>query len=110
MDIRRCPPALLVRLKQDLRDYITELSADGLMTLQWSHIQFHEAASDRYLLQRDKVKHYHPTSYASVLSITQLYTVQLTIFCGPTAKGGVFLASLDNSAFGSMAFLGKLFK
>lgn len=55
LEIRRCPPALLVRLKQDLRDYVTELSADGLKTIQWSHVQFHEAATERYLLQRDRV-------------------------------------------------------
>ena len=55
LEIRRCPPALLVRLKQDLRSYVTELAADGLKTIQWSHLQFHEAAAERYLLQRDKV-------------------------------------------------------
>ena len=56
---RRLPPVLWYRLKQDLNHYLTDISADHVRTVQWSHGHFSEAAEERYLNQRDKAPSYH---------------------------------------------------
>lgn len=57
--IRRIPTILWARLKDDLGDYLMECKADNVFTLRWSHSDFTEAASERYLTQRDKAPSYH---------------------------------------------------
>ena len=56
---RRLPPLLWVRLQGDVQDLLRDFAADGVTTLRWAHSQFHEAATERYLDQRDKAPSYH---------------------------------------------------
>ncbi|KAK3608472.1 hypothetical protein CHS0354_010319 [Potamilus streckersoni] len=56
---RRFPTIHWVRLRNDLNDYLRLCAVDNAQTLQWDHSQFHEAAEDRYLNQRDKAPSYH---------------------------------------------------
>ena len=56
---RRLPPALWYRLARELSAYLTEISADDVKTWQWTHSQFFEAATERYLRQKDKAPSYH---------------------------------------------------
>lgn len=56
---RRFPPVTWFRLRKELRVYLTEVCADNVRTWQWSHSQFLEAATDRYLRQKDKAPSYH---------------------------------------------------
>ena len=56
---RRLPPLLWARLLHDVSDMLHEFWADRAITLRWAHSQFHEAAKERYLDQRDKAPAYH---------------------------------------------------
>lgn len=56
---RRLPPLLWLRLRKELEAYLIEVSADNVKTWQWKHSQFYEAATERYLRQRDKAPSYH---------------------------------------------------
>lgn len=56
---RRVPTSLWYRVRKELALYIKEIKADNVKTLQWSHTHFYEAASERYLLQRDRAPSYH---------------------------------------------------
>ncbi|XP_070200834.1 NACHT and WD repeat domain-containing protein 2-like isoform X2 [Littorina saxatilis] len=56
---RRLPPLLWMRLLEDVSDLVTEYAADNVKTVRWAHSQFHEAAKERYLDQRDKAPSYH---------------------------------------------------
>ncbi|XP_053385274.1 uncharacterized protein LOC123535609 isoform X2 [Mercenaria mercenaria] len=56
---RRVPSSLWYRIREELVLYIKEVKADNVKTLQWSHSHFHEAAKERYLIQRDKAPSYH---------------------------------------------------
>ena len=47
--IRRMPSYLMVRLLHDLDPFITEREVDGILVLSWKHMQFHNAATERYL-------------------------------------------------------------
>ena len=60
--LRRLPPALLVRLVDDLDgDVFLDVDhwADGATTMVWRHEDFRAAAEERYLKQRDKAPSYH---------------------------------------------------
>lgn len=54
--VRRMPSFLMVRLLHDLEPFITEREVDGILVLSWKHIQFHEAAIERYLKNEKLVK------------------------------------------------------
>ncbi|XP_071100167.1 uncharacterized protein [Haliotis cracherodii] len=56
---RRLPPLVWARLKMDLSEYVMECLGDNMKTLCWSHVQFADAADDRYLQQKDKAPSYH---------------------------------------------------
>ncbi|KAK6191904.1 hypothetical protein SNE40_003480 [Patella caerulea] len=56
---RRLPQIRWESLKADLGDYLLKISADKTTTLCWTHVDFFEAAQERYLLQRDKAPSYH---------------------------------------------------
>ncbi|XP_052801292.1 uncharacterized protein LOC128232006 isoform X2 [Mya arenaria] len=56
---RRVPPSLWLRLRRDLSVYLTEIHADHVRTIQWAHAHFNEAATERYLKQKDKAPSYH---------------------------------------------------
>nr|XP_006819093.1 PREDICTED: NACHT and WD repeat domain-containing protein 1-like [Saccoglossus kowalevskii] len=59
VNVRRFPPILLMRLRNDLDWYLTEQSADDTWTYRWSHRKLHEGAVERYLEQKDKAPSYH---------------------------------------------------
>ncbi|ESO83266.1 hypothetical protein LOTGIDRAFT_236714 [Lottia gigantea] len=56
---RRLPQFKWESLKVDLDDYLLKRSADNTTTLCWAHVDFCEAAQERYLNQRDKAPSYH---------------------------------------------------
>ena len=47
--IRRIPPLLGVRIRNDFAGYLIDRGADGASVITWYHRQFIEAARDRYL-------------------------------------------------------------
>ncbi|KAH3887306.1 hypothetical protein DPMN_011322 [Dreissena polymorpha] len=47
--IRRLPPMLLLRLRDDLKHYLVDRCADHVKVVSWYHRQFIEAAENRYL-------------------------------------------------------------
>ncbi|XP_053376600.1 NACHT domain- and WD repeat-containing protein 1-like [Mercenaria mercenaria] len=57
--MRRLPPLLLVRIRNDLSQYLVERGADGTRVLYWYHRQFTEAAEARYCsnLEQNKLIH-----------------------------------------------------
>lgn len=60
LPLRRCPPAVVERLLQELADvYLVQRTSGGRRVVQWAHQQFREVAFERYLLQRDKAPSYH---------------------------------------------------
>nr|XP_022332826.1 uncharacterized protein LOC111130267 isoform X3 [Crassostrea virginica] len=56
---RRLPSILWIRLLEDLSDLLTPTLTYGVITYVWAHSQFHQAADDRYLQNRDKAPSYH---------------------------------------------------
>ncbi|XP_072025934.1 LOW QUALITY PROTEIN: uncharacterized protein [Amphiura filiformis] len=59
ISVRRLPPVLWCRLKKDLEPYLNVNLVDNVQTYRWRHRLFHQVATDRYLLQRDKATSYH---------------------------------------------------
>ncbi|XP_071477880.1 uncharacterized protein [Diadema antillarum] len=57
--LRRLPPALWCRLKADMRKYFRVWKVDGVWVWRWADQQFKEAATDRYLNQKDRAPSYH---------------------------------------------------
>ncbi len=51
--IRRIPPLLWTRVRNDLLSYLVEREADGISVYGWYHRQFREAIRDRYFLDRN---------------------------------------------------------
>lgn len=47
--IRRIPPAILTRLRLQLKGYVVDREADGVVVVYWYHRKFIEVARDRYL-------------------------------------------------------------
>ncbi|XP_035825261.1 uncharacterized protein LOC101859566 [Aplysia californica] len=56
---RRLPTLLWLRLREDMRDLISESRADDTRTITWAHSTISEASDERYLVQRDKAPSYH---------------------------------------------------
>ncbi|XP_076450611.1 NACHT domain- and WD repeat-containing protein 1-like [Babylonia areolata] len=56
---RRLPPLLWARLLESVSDLLMDFAADNVKTLRWAHSHFNEAATERYLNQRDKAPSYH---------------------------------------------------
>ncbi|CAH1785829.1 unnamed protein product [Owenia fusiformis] len=59
LPVRRIPPLCLHRLYLDLKPFLSERMADGLITIRFSHAQFYEATEERYLKNKDKAPSYH---------------------------------------------------
>ncbi|XP_041466709.1 uncharacterized protein LOC121417179 isoform X3 [Lytechinus variegatus] len=57
--LRRMPPALWCRLKADLRKLFRVWKVNGVWVWRWADQQFREAATERYLNQKDKAPSYH---------------------------------------------------
>ena len=51
--IRRIPPLLWVRIREDLSSYLVDRGADGARVTTWYHRQFIEAARARYLASEE---------------------------------------------------------
>ena len=45
--VRRLPPVLWCRLKQDLEPYLNVSLVDNMQIYRWRHRQFHQVATDR---------------------------------------------------------------
>ncbi|XP_060597775.1 NACHT domain- and WD repeat-containing protein 1-like [Ruditapes philippinarum] len=57
--IRRLPPLLIVRVRNDLSQYLVERGADGTRVMSWYHRQFTEAAEARYCSDPEQNKVIH---------------------------------------------------
>ncbi|UYV61467.1 NWD2 [Cordylochernes scorpioides] len=57
--VRRIPPLLWTRIRNDLPNYLTEREADGITVLNWYHRQFREAAVKRYFRNPKVVPFFH---------------------------------------------------
>lgn len=60
--VRRIPPLLWTRIRNDLNDFLSERDADGIV-IGWNHSQFRKAAEQRYLSD-EKHTHYIHTNLA----------------------------------------------
>ena len=59
LSVRRLPTNHWVRIRNELGDYLKETHAEGKILLSWTYTQFRDAATERYLNQRDKAPSYH---------------------------------------------------
>ena len=59
LPIRRVPVFYWMRVRHDLADYLLERRTNNSALLTWAHGEFVEAATERYLNQRDKAPSYH---------------------------------------------------
>ncbi|CAF4551274.1 unnamed protein product [Rotaria sp. Silwood1] len=57
--IRRIPPLLWTRIRNDLPNYLVEREADGVSVVCWYHRQFAEVSHERYLANSDTRRKYH---------------------------------------------------
>ncbi|CAF3996393.1 unnamed protein product, partial [Rotaria magnacalcarata] len=57
--IRRIPPLLWTRIRNDLPNYLVEREADGVSVVCWYHRQFAEVSHERYLVNPDTCRKYH---------------------------------------------------
>ncbi|XP_032230657.2 protein qui-1 isoform X5 [Nematostella vectensis] len=57
--VRRIPPLLWVRIRQDLESYLVTRGADGAQVVTWYHRQFIEAAQARYLNKKNETLQLH---------------------------------------------------
>jgi NACHT domain- and WD repeat-containing protein len=57
--VRRIPPLLWTRLRNDLPHYLSEREADGVTVISWYHRQFVEAARERYFRNINFVEETH---------------------------------------------------
>ncbi|KAG1650116.1 NACHT and WD repeat domain-containing protein 2 [Nymphon striatum] len=57
--VRRIPPLLWTRIRNDLPNYLTERDADGISVLNWYHRQFREAAEERYFKNPTIINYFH---------------------------------------------------
>lgn len=56
---RHFPQILWIKLREDISYFLTESKTYNINTIRWSHGQFCEAATDRYLKNKDKAPSYH---------------------------------------------------
>ncbi|XP_071805182.1 NACHT domain- and WD repeat-containing protein 1-like isoform X2 [Asterias amurensis] len=59
--VRRIPPSLWTRIKNDISSYLVDRDADGVTVTYWYHRQFIETARQRYLSDPDLRKKLHQT-------------------------------------------------
>ncbi|CAF3624005.1 unnamed protein product [Rotaria sp. Silwood1] len=57
--IRRIPPLLWTRIRNDIPNYLVEREADGVSVVSWYHRQFAEVSHERYLANPDERRVYH---------------------------------------------------
>ncbi|GAB6024674.1 hypothetical protein CHUAL_009808 [Chamberlinius hualienensis] len=57
--VRRIPPLLWTRIRNDLPNYLSEREADGVSVMNWYHRQFKEAATERYFKNLNMAIYFH---------------------------------------------------
>uniref|UniRef100_T1J835 NACHT domain-containing protein n=1 Tax=Strigamia maritima TaxID=126957 RepID=T1J835_STRMM len=57
--VRRIPPLLWTRIRNDLPNYLSEREADGVSVLNWYHRQFRDAACERYFKNLNMAVYFH---------------------------------------------------
>ncbi|XP_038054567.1 NACHT domain- and WD repeat-containing protein 1-like [Patiria miniata] len=59
--VRRIPPSLWTRVRNDISSYLVDRDADGVTVMYWYHRQFIETARQRYLQDANLKKKLHKT-------------------------------------------------
>ncbi|XP_045465419.1 NACHT and WD repeat domain-containing protein 2 [Harmonia axyridis] len=57
--VRRIPPLLWTRIRNDLPNYLSEREADGVSVMNWYHRQFRDAAKERYFKNMNMATYFH---------------------------------------------------
>ncbi|CAF1235202.1 unnamed protein product [Adineta steineri] len=57
--IRRIPPLLWTRIRNDIPNYLVEREAEGVSVVSWYHRQFAEVSHERYLANPEERRRYH---------------------------------------------------
>ncbi|XP_064618536.1 NACHT and WD repeat domain-containing protein 2-like [Lineus longissimus] len=57
--MRRFPPILWARLKQDIKPYLFVHEADNILVMTWRHAAMKEKINTRYMNSLDKLLHFH---------------------------------------------------
>ncbi|XP_076047272.1 NACHT and WD repeat domain-containing protein 2 [Oratosquilla oratoria] len=57
--VRRIPPLLWTRIRNDLPSYLSDSEADGVSVINWYHRQFKEAAKKRYFTNMNMSMYFH---------------------------------------------------
>ncbi|KAK0175700.1 hypothetical protein PV327_009429 [Microctonus hyperodae] len=57
--VRRIPPLLWTRIRNDLPNYLSEREAGGVSVLNWYHRQFRDAAKERYFKNMNMAMYFH---------------------------------------------------
>ncbi|XP_037797036.1 NACHT and WD repeat domain-containing protein 2-like [Penaeus monodon] len=57
--VRRIPPLLWTRIRNDLPNYLSDCEADGVSVLNWYHRQFKEAAIKRYFTNQNMAQYFY---------------------------------------------------
>ncbi|GFG36815.1 hypothetical protein Cfor_08648 [Coptotermes formosanus] len=57
--VRRIPPLLWTRIRNDLPNYLSEREADGVSVMNWYHRQFRDAARERYFKNMNMAMYFH---------------------------------------------------
>ncbi|XP_066996019.2 NACHT and WD repeat domain-containing protein 2 [Anabrus simplex] len=57
--VRRIPPLLWTRIRNDLPNYLSEREADGVSVMNWYHRQFRETAKERYFKNMNMAFYFH---------------------------------------------------
>ena len=59
--VRRIPPLLWTRIRNDLPEYLNEREADGVNVISWYHRQFVESSRERYFRNINFLREHHST-------------------------------------------------
>lgn len=57
--VRRIPPLLWTRIRNDLPNYLSEREADGVNVMNWYHRQFRDTAKERYFKNMNMATYFH---------------------------------------------------
>ncbi|KAI9580289.1 NACHT and WD repeat domain-containing protein 2 [Glossina fuscipes] len=57
--VRRIPPLLWTRIRNDLPNYLSEREADGVNVMNWYHRQFRDTAKERYFKNMNMALYFH---------------------------------------------------
>lgn len=57
--VRRIPPLLWTRIRNDLPNYLSEREADGVNVMNWYHRQFRDTAKERYFKNKNMAIYFH---------------------------------------------------